>query len=70
MTAPDTSIAQSAHNGEQFRRLIEVGFSGGDVSIVDEILAANFVEHQAGVQPPTREGVKRLIIPVCLGLLW
>lgn len=61
MTPPDTSIAQQSHNQELFRRLIAVGFSDGDVSVVDDVCSPDFVEHQAGVHPANREGVKRLI---------
>jgi predicted ester cyclase len=68
VTAPDTSITQSVHNSAQFRRLIELGFSGGDVAIVDEVVSVDVVEHQAGVRPPDREGVKRLITYLHQGL--
>lgn len=61
MATPDTSIAQQSHNQDRFRRLIVAGFSDGDVSVVDDIFSSDFVEHQAGVQPANREGVKRLI---------
>lgn len=61
MMPPDTSIAQQSHNQELFRRLIAVGFSDGDVSVVDDVCSPDFVEHQAGVHPANREGVKRLI---------
>lgn len=61
MAAPDTSIAQHSRNQECFRRLIAVGFSGGDPSVVDEVCSPDFVEHQTGVHPANREGVKGLI---------
>lgn len=61
MATPDTSIAQQSHNQERFRRLIAVGFSGGDLSVVDDVFSRDFVEHQAGVHPANREGVKGLI---------
>ena len=61
MAAPDTSIAQQAHNQERFRHLIAVGFSGGDPSVVDEVCSPDFVEHQTGEHPAYREGVKGLI---------
>lgn len=61
MATHDLSIAHLEQHMEAFRRLIEVGFSQGDVSMVDEIFAPDFVEHQAGVVPPNREGVKGLV---------
>ena len=61
MATPDISITQQAQNMEQFHRLMEVGFGGGDTSVVDELFAPNFVEHQAGVHPANVEGVKGLI---------
>jgi predicted ester cyclase len=61
MTPSDTSIAQHAQNADLFRRFIQVGFGQGDVAVVDELFAPGFVEHQAGVHPPTAEGVKGLI---------
>ena len=33
------------------RRLIEEGFSAGDESVCDELVAADAVEHQRGLQP-------------------
>lgn len=43
------------------RRLVEEGQSRGDIEVVDELLAEDFVDHSAfpGV-PPDREGVKQL----------
>jgi predicted ester cyclase len=63
-TSADTgiTIAQQDRHGDMFRRLIEVGFSGGDVTVLDELLSSDFVEHQAGVQPANAEGVKGLIM--------
>ncbi|HLZ21036.1 MAG TPA: ester cyclase [Ktedonobacterales bacterium] len=61
MATLDSSIAQQSHNQEVFRRLIAVGFSGGDLSVVDDVCSPDFVEHPAGVHPANREGVKRLI---------
>ena len=46
---------------QAFRRLINEGFSRGRVEVVDEICAASLVEHQDGLEPPDREGVKRAI---------
>jgi predicted ester cyclase len=44
-----------------YRRLIQVGFTEGDVAVVDDLFAPGFVEHQAGVRPANAEGVKGLI---------
>jgi len=43
-----------------FRRLLEQGFSQGDLSVVDEIVSPMSVEHQRG-QKPGIEGVKDTI---------
>ncbi|HZD72384.1 MAG TPA: ester cyclase [Actinomycetota bacterium] len=53
--------AEEARNEAAFRRLIEQGFSRGDTGVVDEVFAEDFVEHQSGIQPPGREGVKAAI---------
>jgi len=44
-----------------FRRIIEEGFGRGNLQVVDELFDAQMVEHQAGMQPPNREGVKAAI---------
>jgi ketosteroid isomerase-like protein len=53
----------SIENVAQFRRLIEDGFGRGDLSVVDEIVAPDLVEHQWGVPPGDSgpERIKRLI---------
>lgn len=51
----------SQGNRAGFRRLIEQGFSEGDAGLLDELLSDDFVEHQYGIQPPDREGVKGTI---------
>ena len=43
------------------RRLLEEGFAGGDLSVVDEYVAADFVEHQNGVQGIGPGAVKQII---------
>lgn len=53
--------AEEARNEAAFRRLIEQGFSQGDTAVVDELFAEDFVEHQSGIHPPGREGVKAAI---------
>ena len=45
-------------NKEIFRRVIEEGYSKGHLDILDEVFAPDFVEHQAGILPPTVDGVK------------
>jgi predicted ester cyclase len=57
-TATAPAGGQQQANVDAFRRLIAEGFSGGDLSVVDEVMAEDHVEHQEGVEPPTREGVK------------
>ena len=43
-----------------FRRLIEHGFSAGDLAIVDELVASDCVEHQRGNHSGS-EGAKEVI---------
>jgi predicted ester cyclase len=42
------------------RRLIEEGFSRGDLSVVDEVVAPDCIEHQRGLKPGA-DGVKDTI---------
>ena len=44
------------------RQLVEEVFNGGNISLVDELMAADFVEHEEPPPgtPPGREGVKAL----------
>lgn len=44
-----------------FRRLVEEGFSAGDLSVPDEVIADDFIEHQTGISPANRDGVKAAI---------
>ncbi len=56
--------AENAGQQEQlkvFRRLIDEGFSGGDVGVVDQVCAEDFVENQHGIEPANREGLKSAI---------
>jgi len=46
-------------NKKTFRRLVEEGFSKGNLAALDELFAPSFQEHQNGFAPPTLEGVKR-----------
>jgi predicted ester cyclase len=56
MNQPD----EEAQNVRSFRRLFDEGFSGGNASVVDELVSPNLKEHMA-MDPPSREGVKELI---------
>lgn len=53
-----TDIA--AQNRAQFRRLVEEGFSRGDLSVVDAVISPHHQEHQPGMGPGP-EGVKGAI---------
>ena len=46
-------------NIAMFRRLIEEGFSAGNLAVVDEICAMDLLEHQDGFATPDRQGVKK-----------
>jgi predicted ester cyclase len=48
-------------NKRIFERVIEEAYSKGNVDVLDEVFATNFVEHQVGIVPPTVDGVKRSI---------
>ena len=41
-----------------FRRVIEEGYTKGNLRVLDEVFAPGFVEHQAGILPPNVYGVK------------
>lgn len=45
------------------RRLIDEGFTGGDLDVADELVAPDLVEHQAfgPTHPPGAEGVRAVI---------
>jgi len=49
-------------NKQVFRRLIEEGFNKGNLGVLNDVFAANFVEHQEGFVPPNAEGVKGAIV--------
>jgi len=48
-------------NKQVFRQVIEEAYSKGNMDVLDQAFAPNFVEHQAGILPPTVEGVKSSI---------
>ena len=55
---PTVEATVGAASGiDTFREAIERGWSQGDLAAIDELFAADFVEHQAGIEPG-REGVK------------
>lgn len=47
-------------NVARFRKLIEQGFNGGDLSVFDELVAPDCVEHQRGNMPGL-EGAKSTV---------
>ena len=49
-------------NRQVFRQLIEEGFSKGNLGVLNDVFAPNFVEHQDGFVPPNAEGVKGAIV--------
>jgi predicted ester cyclase len=50
-----------ASNEQAVRRLLEGAFSTGDVSIVDEVVDANLIEHQRGARSGA-ENLKQMIV--------
>ena len=48
-------------NKQVFRMVIEEAYTKGNMDALDKAFAPNFVEHQAGILPPTAEGVRRSI---------
>jgi predicted ester cyclase len=52
-----------AENGAVFRRFYEVVWNEGDLAVVDELLAEDFVNHAVGdAPPPHRELYKRGVV--------
>ena len=47
-------------NAANFRRIIEVAFGDGDLSVVDEVVSPDCIEHQRGSKPGAA-GVKETI---------
>ncbi|MGA8014320.1 MAG: ester cyclase [Candidatus Dormiibacterota bacterium] len=58
MAAEMGAVGEEERNLTAFHRLIDEGFSGGDLSVVDEVCAEDHIEHQDGFDPPDRQGVK------------
>jgi predicted ester cyclase len=50
----------SGENVERLERLLLEGFGQGDMSVPDEVVAEEFIEHQQGM-PQGREGLKRVV---------
>jgi steroid delta-isomerase-like uncharacterized protein len=50
----------SDENVERLEQLLLKGFGQGDMSVLDEVVAEDFVEHQQGM-PQGREGLKNVI---------
>ncbi len=44
-----STFEEQKRNAEQFRRLIDEGFTRADLGVVDEIIAHDTIEHQAGM---------------------
>jgi len=55
-----TETTEQESNKAALLRLIEVGFNGGDLSVVDEVFAADSKEHQRGSEDG-RQGAKEVI---------
>jgi predicted ester cyclase len=49
---------EQKENEAVFRKLIEEGYNKGHLDVLTDIFAADFVEHQAGIVPPTADGVR------------
>jgi predicted SnoaL-like aldol condensation-catalyzing enzyme len=50
----------SSQNSTQLKRLLLEGFGRGDISVLDEVVAPDFIEHQPGLAQG-REGLKQVI---------
>ncbi len=61
MSQVDMNGTDGQANLKAFRRLIAEGFSGGDTAVVDDVCADGYVEHQDGIEPSDREGLKGAI---------
>ena len=49
----------SSDNIEKLRRLLTRAFSQGDYSVLDELVAPDYIEHQNGIQGVGPEAVRR-----------
>ncbi len=50
----------ASSNAKLPERLLMAGFGGGDMSVLDEVVSENLVEHQLGL-PRGREGLKSVV---------
>jgi predicted ester cyclase len=48
-------------NEQAYRTVIDQGYNKGNLAALDQVVAAGFVEHQAGIMPPTLDGLKTSI---------
>ncbi len=48
-------------NEQAYQKVISEAYNKGNLAVLNQMLAAGFVEHQAGIVPPTLEGVKSSI---------
>jgi predicted ester cyclase len=55
------SAAADGTNAAVFRRLVEEGLSRGDLSVLEQVLAPTFEDHQDGISPPNVDGVRAFI---------
>ncbi len=60
MSTQTITTAMAERNRELFRRVVEEGFSQGNLAVIDELIAPRHDEHQAGMGPGP-EGVKSAI---------
>ena len=60
MSVTTIDATEAERNVEVFRRVVEEGFGKGNLAALDEVVPAEFCEHQPGL-PPTREGLKAVI---------
>jgi predicted ester cyclase len=58
--ANEEVTAVSAENTDRLKRLLLEGFGQGDMSVLDEVVDEDFIEHQQGL-PQGREGLKDVI---------
>lgn len=60
MSTHGETLETAALNRELFRRIVEEGFSQGNLAVIDELISPHHQEHQPGMGPGP-EGVKGAI---------
>lgn len=60
MSTHAEALDTAARNRELFRRVVEEGFSQGNLAVIDELISPHHEEHQSGMAPGP-EGVKGAI---------